>query len=102
MDIEIKNKLLEVIRQIRAWDTEEDSAETLLILCDEFDLVKPNSSISLDDWTDIKQLGCAGEYKERVDKKSSYPIWACDFDGNCIIGASKWSIEHIDEIDGEY
>ena len=30
MDIEIENKLLEVIREIRAWDPEEDSAETLL------------------------------------------------------------------------
>jgi hypothetical protein len=32
----------------------------------------------------------------------TYPIWACDFDGNCIVGAGEWSIEHIDEIDGEY
>jgi hypothetical protein len=102
MDIEIKNKLLEVIREIRAWNPEEDSAETLLTLCDEFSRVKPDADISLEDWTDITQLGCAAEYKERVDRKSSYPIWACDFDGNCIVGAGEWSIKHIDEIDGEY
>jgi hypothetical protein len=102
VDIEIKNKLLEMIREIRAWDPEEDSAETLLTLCDEFSRVKPDADISMEDWTDITQLGCAAEYKKRVDRKSSYPIWACDFDGNCIVGAGEWSIEHIDEIDGEY
>jgi hypothetical protein len=102
VDIEIKNKLLEVIRGIRAWNPEEDTAETLLTLCDEFSRVKPDADISLEDWTDITQLGWAAEYKRRVDKKSSYPIWACDFDGNCIVGAGEWSIEHIDEIDGEY
>ena len=102
MDIEIKNKLLEVIRKIRTWDPEEDSAETLLTLCDEFDKIKPDAGISLKDWTDITQLGCAAEYKERVDRKLSYPIWACDFDGNCIVGTGEWYIEHIDEIDGEY
>jgi hypothetical protein len=101
MDIEIKNKLLEVIQKIRTWDPEEDSAETLLTLCDEFDKIKP-AGISLDDWTDITQLGCAAEYKERVDRKLSYPIWACDFDGNCIVGTGEWYIEHMDEIDGEY
>ena len=73
MDIEIKNKLLKIIRKIRTWDPEEDSAEMLLILCDEFDKIKPNSSISLDDWINIRQLGCATEYTERVDKKLSYP-----------------------------
>jgi hypothetical protein len=83
MDIEIKNKLLEVIQKIRTWDPEEDSAETLLTLCDEFDEIKP-AGTSLDDWTDITQLGCAAEYKERVDRKLSYPIHACDFDGNCM------------------
>jgi hypothetical protein len=56
VDIEIKNKLLEVIREIRAWDPEEDSAETLLTLCDEFNRVKPDVDISLEDWTDITQL----------------------------------------------
>jgi len=43
VDIEIKNKLLEVIGEIRAWDPEENSAETLLTLCDEFNRVKPDS-----------------------------------------------------------
>ena len=89
MDIEIKNKLLEMIREIRAWDPKEDSAETLLTLCDEFSRVKPDADISMEDWTDITQLGCAAEYKKRVDRKSSYPIWACDFDGNCIVGACE-------------
>ena len=70
----MKNKILEVIQQIKAWDPEEYNAEMLLRLCDEFDRIKPNPEISLADWTDIKQLGCAMEYKERVDRKASYPI----------------------------
>jgi len=76
VDIEIQNKLLEVIREIRAWDPKEDSAETLLTLCDEFSRVKPDADISMEDWTDITQLGCAAEYKKRVDRKSSYPIYS--------------------------
>ena len=42
MDIKTKNKLLEVIHQIKAWDPEEYNAEMLLRLCDEFDRMKPN------------------------------------------------------------
>ena len=79
MDIEIKNKLLEVIREIRAWDPEEDSAETLLTLCDEFDKIKPDADISLEDWTDITQLGCAAEYKKRGNY-SAYKNQSIDAD----------------------
>jgi len=34
MDIEIKNQILKVIQQIKAWDPEEYNAEMLLRLCD--------------------------------------------------------------------
>ncbi len=102
MDIEIKNKILEVIGKIRRWDPEEDSAATLLCLYDEFDRIKPNPDILLADWTDIKQIGCAAHYKKRVDRKANYPIWACDFEGNCIVGASELYIKHIDEIEVKF
>ena len=102
MDIEIKTKILEVIQQIKTWDPEEYSAEMLLRLCDEFERIKPNPEISLADWTDIKQLGCAAEYKERVDRKASYPIWACDFAGDCIVGTDEWYIEHIEDIEEKH
>jgi hypothetical protein len=100
--LEINNKILEMIRKIRTWDPEEDSAAALLFLCDEFDRIKPNSDISLVDWTDIKQLGRAAQYKKRVDRKASYPIWASDFEGNCIVGTSELYIEHIDEIEEKH
>lgn len=102
MDIEIKNQILEVIRKIRIWDPEEDSATALLFFCDEFDRIKPNPEISIADWTDIKQLGCAAQHKKRVDKKASYPIWACDFEGNCLVCTSELYIEHIDEIEEKH
>jgi hypothetical protein len=102
MDIETKNKLLEVIQQIKAWDPEEYNAEMLLRLCDEFDRIKPNPDISLADWTDIKQLGCAVKYKERVDRKATYQIWACDFAGDCIVGTDEWYIEHIGDIEEKH
>jgi hypothetical protein len=101
MNIEIKNQILEVIQQIKAWDPEEYNAEMLLRLCDEFDRIKPNSDITLADWTDIKQLGCAAEYKERVDRNTNYPIWACDYAGDCIVGTGEWYIKHIDDIEGK-
>ena len=103
MDIEIKNRMLEVIQQIKAWDPEEYNAGMLLRLCDEFDRIKPNPDVSLADWTeDIKQLGCAAEYKEKVDKNTSYPIWACDFAGDCVVGIGEWYIEHIDDIEEKH
>jgi hypothetical protein len=102
MNIEMKNKILEVIQQIKAWDPEEYNAEMLLRLCDEFDRIKPNPDMSLADWTDITQLGCAAEYKERVDRKASYPIWACDFAGDYIVGTDEWYIEHIDDIEEKH
>ena len=101
MDIETKNRILDVIRKIRTWDPEEYNAETLLYFCDEFDRIKPNPDISLSDWTDINKLGCAAKYKEHVDRKANYPIWACDFEGNCIVGICEWYIEHIDDIEGK-
>jgi hypothetical protein len=51
--------------------------------------------MSLNDWTDIKQLGCAAEYKKRAYRKSSYPIWACDFSGDCIVGAGKYILKIV-------
>lgn len=101
MDIEIKNQILKVIQQIKAWDPEEYNAETLLRLCDEFDRIKPNPDITLSDWTDITKLGCAAKYKERIDINANYPIWACDFAGDCIVGTRDWYIEHIDDIEGK-
>jgi hypothetical protein len=101
MDMEIKDRILEVVRKIRMWNPEEDSAETLLNLCNEFDEVKPNTDIYLDDWTDITQLGCAVKYKEQVDKRPNYPILACDSAGNCVIGEGEWCIKNIDHIDRE-
>ncbi|MDQ1251162.1 MAG: hypothetical protein QG646_231 [Euryarchaeota archaeon] len=99
MDIEIKDRILEVVHKIKMWNPKEDCVETLLNLCNEFDEVKPNTDISLDDWIDITHLGCAAEYKERVDGRSNYPIWTCDSAGNCIVGEGKWYIENIDNID---
>jgi hypothetical protein len=102
MNAAIETQLFEIVKQIKAWDPEEYNAEMLLRLCDEFDRIKDNPDISLADWTDIKQLGCAAEYKERVDRKVSYPIWACDFAGDCIVGTDEWYIEHIDDIEEKH
>jgi hypothetical protein len=96
-----ETKLFEIVEKIRAWDPEEENVKTLLDLCNEFDEEKPEMGISLDDYTDITQFGVAKEFRDRVDHKSSYPIWACDFAGNCIVGEGKWSIEHIDDIEEE-
>ena len=99
MDIEIKNQILEIIQQIKAWDPEEYNAEMLLRLCDEFNRIKPNPDITLADLIDLKQLGCAAEYKEKVDRNANYPILACDYAGDCIVGVDEWYIEHIDDIE---
>lgn len=98
-DENTENQLFEIVRKIRAWDPETEYISVLMDLCNEFDDVKPFTGVSLDDYTDITDLGVAAEYKERVSAKSSYPVWACDFLGNCIVGEGAWCIESIESIE---
>ena len=93
----IENQLAEIAEKIRVWDPEENSVETLLNLCNEYSKL---SGMNVNDWVNVIQFGCATKYEERVARYSQYPIWACDLEGNCIIGTDSWDIEHIADIDG--
>jgi len=37
-------------------------------------------------------------YLTDVDEKAIYPIWACDKNGNCLVGDNATFFEHIDNI----
>ena len=43
-------------------------------------------------------LPVAEKFEDRVMVKSSYPIWACNDAGDCLVGAGADEIEHIDDI----
>ena len=36
--------------------------------------------------------------RHNITKYASYPIWACDDEGYCLVGESADEIEHINEI----
>lgn len=95
------NDIEAIATEIKAWDPEKQSAKSLLELIAEFIDVCKNSNLELDECVDIKSLGVAEKYKENVLKHSDYPIWACDYDGNCLVG-DKLKIEHIDTVVANY
>jgi len=46
-------------------------------------------------------LPVSATYRDRVLKRSSYPIWACDDEGFCLVGATADEIEYIDDIEND-
>lgn len=53
----------------------------------------------IEDFVDITSLHVAGNYKEIVSKYSDYPIWACDFNGWCLVGETLDEVESIDQVE---
>ncbi|AKB28898.1 hypothetical protein MSSIT_2179 [Methanosarcina siciliae T4/M] len=93
-------KVKEIVERIELWNPEFQRTIVLLnllneltgILCDTLDL-------KLDKYVNLRALPVREFHKEAVEKYSStYPIWTCDFEGSCLVGADKFEIEPIDSI----
>lgn len=52
----------------------------------------------LEKYVNLRGLPVREFHKESVEKYSAYPIWTCDFEGSCLVGAEKFEIEPIDLI----
>ena len=48
---------------------------------------------------DLSSLPSSEKYKDRVDRVSTYPVWACDDNGKCLVGSGDFHIQHIDDIE---
>ncbi|MEN6293598.1 MAG: hypothetical protein ABFD07_16485 [Methanobacterium sp.] len=53
----------------------------------------------IEDYIDVTRLGVAKKYKDRVSNHALYPIWACDFNGACLVGDNLEDWIHIDTIE---
>ena len=47
---------------------------------------------------DMTALPHADQIPDLLQPYTSYPIWACDINGNCLVGDDADSIEHAEEI----
>lgn len=65
------------------------------------DVTKNMSQEDENYWWDTNgsNLPVSPEYRKRVSALASYPIWACNDDGFCLVGATADEIEHITDID---
>ena len=54
--------------------------------------------LKLEKYVNLHALPVREFFKDVVDKYSAYPIWTCDFEGSCLVGAEKLEIEPIDLI----
>jgi hypothetical protein len=114
MEFNLKDQLKETewyAEKIKNWDpakTREgvycDNAEILLNLIRGFkqclkDLSEFGIDKKIEDYVDIASLKVAGNYEEIVSKYLGYPIWACDFNGFCLVGENLDEVESIDRIE---
>lgn len=88
-----------IAERIRLWNPEFQRTIVLLNLLNE--LTKVLYDIldeKLDKYVNLRALPVRAFHKEAVEKYSAYPIWTCDFEGSCLVGAEKFEIEPIDSI----
>ena len=114
MGYDLKDTLIEArwyAKTINEWDPAltragvyyNDATSLLNLIRDLKDKLKELSFYGvekrLDDFVNIRSLKVAGNYKEIVSKYSDYPLWACDFNGYCLVGNDLDKIESIDRIE---
>ncbi len=75
--------------------------QTIQTLIDEIDeLTKTMDNEEKNNWWDVNgsNLPVAVKYDKIVSHNASYPIWACNDDGDCLVGDRADEIEHIEDI----
>jgi hypothetical protein len=92
-------KVKEIVERIELWNPEFQRTIVLLNLLNELtEILYDTLDLKLDKYVNLRALPVREFHKESVEKYSAYPIWTCDFEGSCLVGAEKFEIESIDSI----
>lgn len=92
-------KIKEIVERIGLWNPEFQRTIVLLNLLNELtEILYDTLDERLDKYVSLRSLPVRAFHKEAVEKYSAYPIWTCDFEGSCLVGAEKFEIESIDSI----
>lgn len=92
-------KVKEIVERIGLWNPEFQRTGVLLNLLNELtEMLYGTLDLKLDKYVNLRTLPVRDFFKDVVDKYSAYPIWTCDFEGSCLVGADKFEIEPIDLI----
>ncbi|MGB9938253.1 hypothetical protein [Methanosarcina sp.] len=92
-------KVKEIAERIGLWNPEFQRTLVLLNLLNELtEVLHDTLDLKLDKYVNLRALPVREFFKDVVDKYSAYPIWTCDFEGSCLVGAEKLEIEPIDLI----
>jgi hypothetical protein len=92
-------KVKEIVERIGLWNPEFQRTIVLLNLLNKLtEILYDTLDLKLDKYVDLRALPVREFHKESVEKYSAYPIWTCDFEGSCLVGAEKFEIESIDSI----
>jgi len=92
-------KVKEVVERIELWNPEFQRTIVLLNLLNKLtEILDDTLDLKLDKYVNLRALPVREFHKETVEKYSAYPIWTCDFEGSCLVGAEKFEIEPIDSI----
>ncbi|AKB62498.1 hypothetical protein DKM28_08190 [Methanosarcina mazei] len=92
-------KVKEIVERIELWNPEFQRTIVLLNLLNELtEILYDTLDLKLDKYINLRALPVREFHKEAVDKYAAYPIWTCDFEGSCLVGAEKFEIESIDSI----
>ncbi|AKB44191.1 hypothetical protein MSVAZ_1922 [Methanosarcina vacuolata Z-761] len=92
-------KVKDIVERIELWNPEFQRTIVLLNLLNKLtEILYDTLDLKLDKYVNLRALPVREFHKETVDKYSAYPIWTCDFEGSCLVGAEKFEIEPIDLI----
>lgn len=92
-------KVKQIVERISLWNPEFQRTSVLLKLLNELtEVLYGTLDLKLDKYINLRTLPVREFFKDIVDKCSAYPIWTCDFEGSCLVGAEKFEIEPIDLI----
>lgn len=92
-------KVKDLAERIGLWNPEFQRTIVLLNLLNELtEILYGTLEEKLDKYVNLRGLPVREFHKESVEKYSAYPIWTCDFEGSCLVGAEKFEIESIDSI----
>jgi hypothetical protein len=92
-------KVKEIVERINLWNPDFQRTLVLLKLINELtEVLCGTLDLKLDKYINLRALPVREFFRDVVDKYSTYPIWTCDFEGSCLVGAEKLEIEPIDLI----
>jgi len=92
-------KVKELVERINLWNPEFQRTSVLLKLLNQLtEVLYDTLDLKLDKYVNLRALPVRDFFKDVVDQYSEYPIWTCDYEGSCLVGAEKLEIEPIDLI----